>query len=78
MPSDGPITIFVALLEEGTAVWRPVQAEALGKDLFRIVSRNPDPEDEHWEFSSGEIVRCVRKALHGERAAVHLVAVARA
>jgi hypothetical protein len=30
-----PVTIFVALLHEGTDVWRPVQARPLGENLFR-------------------------------------------
>ena len=51
-------TIYVYLLNEGTDVWRPVEAEALGSDRYRITSRNLDPEEEQWQFSTDDIVRC--------------------
>jgi hypothetical protein len=66
--------IYVALLDEGTDVWRPVKAVVLGESFYRIVSENLDPEDELWEFTTGEIVRCEQKKLHR---GVCLVAVAR-
>jgi hypothetical protein len=50
--------IYVYLLDEGTDVWRPVQAEKLNNKLYRIVSNNPDPENEKWQYSTGEIVKC--------------------
>jgi len=68
-------TIYVALLDEGTDVWRPVEAEELHDGIFRIVSRNSKPDDERWEFSSGSVVRCERRQL--SEGAV-LVAVAQA
>ena len=55
--------IYVFLLDEGTDVWRPVQAEKIGDNLFRIVSVNPDPENEKWQFSTGEIVKCEERSL---------------
>ena len=58
-------TIYVALLAEGTDVWRPVQAERRAGGLFQIVSKNDDPELETWEFSSGSLVRCEEKRLSG-------------
>src|SRR5262249_41523899 len=33
-PLGAPVTIFVAMLGEGVDVWRPVQARALGDDLY--------------------------------------------
>ena len=51
-------SIHVRLLDEGTDVWRPVEAEFVGPDTYRITSLNPDPEDEHWEFTTGDVVRC--------------------
>jgi hypothetical protein len=36
-----------------------VQAEHLRGNLYRIVSEQP--EDEHWEFSTGDKVRCMRR-----------------
>lgn len=56
-------TIYVALLDEGTDVWRPVDAEELRDGLFRIVSANSNPEDERWEFESGSFVRCKQRQL---------------
>jgi hypothetical protein len=65
-PSKATTTqIYVALLNEGTAVWRPVAAEALGSGLYRIVSPDPDPNNEVWEYKSGQVVRCIRQTLSG-------------
>lgn len=65
-------TIYIALLNEGIDVWRPVLAVRRADDLFEIVSRNDDPEDESWEFPSGSLVRCETKQLSCGQ---HLVAV---
>jgi hypothetical protein len=66
-------TVYVALLDEGVAVWRPVASESIGPNLFRIVGTVPD--DESWEFHPGEIVRCEERAFQdGSR---HLVATER-
>jgi hypothetical protein len=53
-------TIYVALLEEGVDVWRPVEAEREG-EFFRIVSSRPDTE--RWAFPSGSLVRCEQRDL---------------
>lgn len=53
--------IFVALIGEGGDVWRPVQAEPVSPGCFRITSRNANPEDEVWEFTQGELVRCEQR-----------------
>ena len=71
----GQRTIYIALLDEGTDVWRPVAAEELRDRVFRIISENPHRDDEHWEFPPGAIVRCKHRQLSGGR---FLVAVARA
>jgi hypothetical protein len=68
-------TIFVRVLEEDVDCWRPVQAVNEGADRYRIVGANPDPTDERWEFSAGEIVICERRGLSGGDA---LVAIRRA
>jgi hypothetical protein len=44
------------LLDEGTKCWRPVSAEHVSEDLYRIV--DVVPEDEIWLFQPGEVVRC--------------------
>jgi hypothetical protein len=56
-----PVTIFVALLNEGVDVWRPVQARPLSRGLFRIVGVEVDISDETWQFPAGAIVRCEQK-----------------
>ena len=58
-------TIYVYLKDEGVDVWRPVEAAFLRDDVYRIVSVNAVPDDEEWEFGSGELVRCERRVLSG-------------
>jgi hypothetical protein len=65
-------TVYVALLDEGTAVWRPVAAERLGGDLYRLVG--PVPEDERWEFRPDEIVRCAQRKFSGGEQVLAVVA----
>ena len=62
------ITIYVALLDEGVDVWRPVQARPLADGLYRIVGIEPDPGDEKWQFRSGAIVRCEDKRFSDSQA----------
>jgi hypothetical protein len=53
--------IYVYLLDEGTDVWRPVDAILLQESIYQI---NPDsaiPETEIWQFLPGDIVRCEEK-----------------
>ena len=66
-------TIFVRLLDVGVECWRPVEAVVVGPGVYGIVSPRPDPEDEKWEFGSGQDVACERRMLDGDRC--HLVAV---
>lgn len=56
-----PVTIFVALLDEGVDVWRPVQARPLARGLFRLIGVEADTSDETWQFPPGAIVRCEHK-----------------
>lgn len=56
------IEIYVYLENEGTDVWRPVMALPLGNDLYQIITENTNPDDENWQFSRGDIVRCKEKA----------------
>jgi len=48
-------TIYVALLDERTDVWRPVEAQREGT-FYRIVG--PVPDEEKWAFDPGSLVRC--------------------
>jgi len=60
-------TIYVHLLNEGTAVVRPTQGAPLGSDVYRILpTPDYDPGDEQWQFPPGSIVRCVREKRDGD------------
>jgi hypothetical protein len=60
-------TIYVYLVDEGTDVWRPVSADHIGDDLYRITGTPPN-DTETWEFIAGETVRCREKGFaSGER-----------
>jgi hypothetical protein len=56
-------TIYVALLGQETEAWRPVLAQQRADDTYLIVSKNDDPEEEMWQFSSGSLVRCEAREL---------------
>ena len=56
-------TIYVYLLDEGVDVWRPVKAVHIRDTVYKIVSENPALEDEKWQFSTGDLVRCEFKPL---------------
>lgn len=65
-------TVYVALLNEGTDVWRPVSARRVADlryELLGIV-----PSQEKWQFLPGQTVECELRALSGGEAlvAVHL------
>jgi len=53
--------IYVELRDEGTPVWRPVEAVHVADDLYRIVQANAQPDDESWQFEKGSLVRCKSK-----------------
>lgn len=55
-----PTTIYVALIDEGTDCWRPVAAEQMQGNLYRILGRIPDGE--RWRFQPGEVVRCEQRS----------------
>jgi hypothetical protein len=49
-------TIYVKILNEGTTVWRPVKAEKILNNVFKIIDF---PEHgEKWEFSPNTKVIC--------------------
>lgn len=66
--------IFVRLLDEGVDVWRPVAADVVGDDTFRIVDQFYDTETERWEFEPEDVVRCEQHPMpDGDiLAAIHL------
>jgi hypothetical protein len=57
-------TVYVALVDEGVNAWRPVQAEHVGGDLYRLTGEQLD--DEAWPFTVGDIVRCKERTLNGD------------
>lgn len=70
-------TIYIYLLDEGTDVWRPAEAEDLGNNRYRIISMNNDPEDKKWEFQTGDIVICEERVLNDSAPSLCLVAVSK-
>jgi hypothetical protein len=61
VPSGKEVSIYVNMLDEGMSVLRSVRAEHLGRDFYVIVDQMPD--DEKWEYSPGQVVRCRKKNL---------------
>lgn len=45
------------MLEAGPEVWRAVDAEAKGGDIYQVVSVNDEPRVK-WEYETGELARC--------------------
>jgi hypothetical protein len=52
------VQIYIALLDEGVDVWRPVQAEHLRGNVYRILSQSYDRTIESWQFQPGDEVLC--------------------
>jgi hypothetical protein len=48
--------IYIKLLDEAVPVWRPVDAEYVEGDQYRVLGQVP--ADEVWEFQPGDVVRC--------------------
>jgi len=71
---DSVVEIHVRSLDEDTDCSRPTQGVVLGDGLFKLLpTGNYDPDDEHWEFLPGSMVRAreVRNA-----GGIYLLAVA--
>jgi hypothetical protein len=51
-------TIYMQVLNEGTNVWRPVQATAVTSDTYRVEGNMPTYED--WAFAPNSLVHCRR------------------
>jgi len=59
--------IYIRLLDEGTDVFRPTEAELMENGLFKLQpTSNYDPEDECWEFLPGTVVKGEQRKLGGE------------
>lgn len=61
-------TIYISLMGEGINLLRPVRAEHLGRDFYRIIEEVP--EGEAWEFGPGQVVRCQKRKLSTGKAMV--------
>jgi len=57
-------TIYVELLEEETPCWRPVEADFVGNELYRITGVKR--QDEVWAFSIGDVVKCKMKTFQAD------------
>jgi hypothetical protein len=55
--------IYVRLLGEAIDVWRPVEAENLYDQVYKIIDQTYDREAEKWQFEPGEAVACESKEL---------------
>ena len=55
--------IYVALLDEGVRVWRPVFARGRGDGVYLIVAQPYDRHSERWEFEPGTFVRTEKREL---------------
>jgi hypothetical protein len=56
------VTIYVALLDEGTPTLRGTDALDLGDGLYKIMATPYyNPDDEVWEFPPGSIVKGERR-----------------
>jgi hypothetical protein len=50
--------ICVSLLGENVEGWRPVAAERLHGDVYRILEQTYDRDIESWQFEPGDAVVC--------------------
>jgi len=69
IPPGREAVIYLNLVGEGLNVLRTVRAENLGRDYYRIA--DVMPENEQWEFTPGQVVKCRKKALSNGK---HMVA----
>ena len=67
-------TVYVRILDEGTDVWRPVQAKLIRGRMY-VLSTDLCPEGERWEFAPGSQVRVKRQKLSGHEVLVAASAV---
>lgn len=50
--------IYVGLLDEAVEAWRPVLAEHVRGDIYRILPQPYDRDSESWAFEPGDYVVC--------------------
>lgn len=59
--------IYVHLEDEGTEIWRPVDAKRIEPDLYLIPEDTVVPEEEKWQLKPGTVVRCTSAEKSGEK-----------
>jgi hypothetical protein len=63
--------IYIPLLDEGTEVVRPTLGVPVGGNLYRVLATPTyNPDDEHWKFPPGSIVRCFPEMRDGDEVLV--------
>lgn len=55
---SGGLQIYVSLVDEGVDVMRPVWAEKVRDDVYRVVDQPYDRATEKWRFEPGDRVVC--------------------
>ncbi len=50
--------IYISILVEGARAWRPVQAEHLRDNVYRIAAQPYDRTTESWQFEPGDTLQC--------------------
>ena len=64
------VTCYVALKDEGTDVWRPAAAYAVGGGAYVLSNKNYDADDEVWAVQPGSLVQLVERELSEGRCLV--------
>lgn len=67
-------TIYMPLLDEGTDVWRPVDAAPVEGQIYRVEGKIP--LDEVWAFPPGSIVVCEQRELASGESGMTAIALA--
>lgn len=68
---DDLTEIYIDVLNQ--TYYDDVKARHIRGNLYQVVGENPDPENEHWEFATGDKVRCIRRRFN-EDGKIQLVA----
>jgi hypothetical protein len=59
--------IYVQILDEGTPVYRPVEADFVAHGIYRLKESRSYDSDECWEFPPGSLVKCEERTLQDGR-----------
>jgi hypothetical protein len=67
---DKDVKVYVALVDDGVPVWRPVRARHVSGNVYTISDQAYDTEVETWEFTPGMEVVCEERILSGGKCLV--------